>query len=224
MATKKKVAPFGPGSSARPAIVAWMPADYGYYSLAYRFAGEGLIEKAHEEQLEDFYVYPIGYIYRHALELALKNANYAIEDALAARARLGIVPKTDRLTHKQVDEEMRLLKPHHLAPLLTRLERRLALIDRAEPFDPDVKAIILAVDQFDVDGQKFRFPYLTKGRGPSFVPPKKGQAFIDLEGIKDTIEPALAYLIDGMDSWLEADMEAAQAMSEDVGFEGEEFG
>jgi hypothetical protein len=221
LAKSKRPVPFGPGKSGRPAIVGWMPVDYGYYSLCYRFVGEGMIEKAHAEQLEDFYVYPIGYIYRHALELALKHANYAMEDALAARARLGMVPKAERLTHKQVDEAMGNLPFHKLTPLLDRLEKRLALIDRADPFDPDVKAVVLAVEQFDPDGQRFRFPELSKGRGPSFKLSKKGQAFIDLENIRDAIEPALAYLIDGLDGWLEADKEASEAMGEDVGYEND---
>src|SRR3954467_16002119 len=139
MTKSSKPEPFGPGKSRRPAIVAWMPMDYGYYAMSYRFAGEGLVRMAHDEQLEDFYVYPIGYIYRHALELALKHANYLVEDALAPRGDLGQVAPADRLTHEQVETEINELPPHNLAPLLSRLERRLALIDRAEPVPADVR-------------------------------------------------------------------------------------
>jgi hypothetical protein len=194
-----------------------MPADFGFYAQSYRFAGEGLIEKAHAEQLEDFYVYPIGYIYRHAIELALKHDNYLVEDALAARDALGYVAPADRLTHEEVEAEMQGLPFHRLAPLLSRLERRLRLIDSAEPIPPDVTAAILAVDGFDPDGQRWRFPYLSKGRGPSFRPPRKGQFFIDLDGIRETIDPVLGYLIDGLDGWLSADIDASAAMREDIG-------
>ncbi len=195
-----------------------MPVDFGFYAQSYRYAGDGLIEKAHSEQLEDFYVYPIGYIYRHALELALKHANYLVEDALAARAELGQLARADGLTHERVEAEIEGLPFHKLSPLLSRLERRLRLIDRAEPIPPEVKATILAVNDFDPDGQRWRFPYLSKGRGASFKPRRKGQFFIDLEGIRETIGPAIAYLIDNLDGWLSADIEASAAMKEDIGF------
>jgi hypothetical protein len=203
VAKPKKPEPFGPGQSRRPAIVAWMPANYGYYAQSYRFAGEGLIRQAHEEQLEDFYVYPIGYVYRHALELALKHANYLVEDALAARARFQYVPVAERLTHEQVNEQMEELPFHRIRPLLNRLVKRLALIEEAEPIPDDVKAVIEAVADFDVDGQRWRFPYLSKDRGPSFKPrTDHKQTFIDLEGIHDTIDPVLGLLLDGLDGWL----------------------
>src|SRR4051794_26395164 len=114
MGKANKPTPFGPGRSRRPAILAWAPVDYGYYAQSYRYTGEGLIEKAHEEQLEDFYVYAIGYVYRHALELALKHANYLLERALAIRAELGQVAPTDQLTDEQVEDEIQALSPHNL--------------------------------------------------------------------------------------------------------------
>ncbi|HJP89154.1 MAG TPA: hypothetical protein VJ850_08985 [Candidatus Limnocylindrales bacterium] len=216
MSKPGKKTPFGPGRSSRPAIVAWMPVDYGFYAQSYRYVGEGMIDKAHEEQLEDFYVYAIGYIYRHALELALKHVNYVVERSLAARANVGLLDPADRLTQAQVDEQMADLPSHRLLPLLNRLEKRYQLIKGAEPLDPEVRAVIEAVGQFDPDGQKFRFPYLRKG-APSFTPPKKGQSFVDLEGIRDTIDPVIGYLIDGMDGWLSGDIDGLEAMREDVG-------
>jgi hypothetical protein len=113
--------------------------------------------------------------------------------------------------------EIKGLPFHELTPLLDRLERRLQLIDRAEPIPPEIKATILAVNDFDSDGQRWRFPYLSKKSGASFKPRNKGegQFFIDLEGIKETIDPVLAYRLDG---WLSADIEASTAMREDIGF------
>jgi hypothetical protein len=218
MAKPKKPEPFGPGQSRRPAVVAWMPAQFGSYAQSYRIAGEGLIKQVHKEQLEDFYVYPIGYIYRHALELALKHANYLVEDALAARARYRPVPKDERLTHNQVDQQMAKLPSHRLTPLLARLEGRLALIEDAEPIPEDAKAVIEAVDDFDVDGQRWRFPYLTKGRGPSFQPrADRKQLFIDLEGVHDTIDPVLGLLLDGLDGWLSQYIEVTNEIVADFG-------
>lgn len=72
------------------------------------------------------------------------------------------------------------------------------------------------------DGQKFRFPYFRKG-GATFEPSKKGRSLIDLEGIRDTIDPAIGYLIDGLDGWISADIEGMEAMSDDMGFVGEVY-
>jgi hypothetical protein len=215
----KKPEPFGPGKSRRPAIVAWMPVNYGYYSTSYRYAGEGLIKQAHKEQLEDFYVYPIGYVYRHALELALKHANYLVEGALAARARTKSVPKAENLTHDEVEAAMEKLPSHRIRPLLNRLIKRLKLIEGAEAMPDDVRAVIEAVADFDVDAQRWRFPYLRKkgGKGtpPSFEPRKDHkQSFIDLEGIRDTIDPALGYL-DGLDGWLSNYIDISNDMAAD---------
>lgn len=218
MAKPEKPKPFGPGRSRRPAIVAWMPADYGFYAQSYRVAGEGLIKQAHDEQLEDFYVYPIGYVYRHALELALKHANYLVEDALSARGRWKHVPKAERLTHNEVNEQIEKLPSHRIRPLLNRLVDRLSLIEDAEPIPDDAKAVIEAVADFDVDGQRWRFPYLSKDRGPSFAPRRDHrQTFIDLEGIRDTIDPVLGLLLDGLDGWLSNYIEVTNDMVAEYG-------
>jgi hypothetical protein len=89
-------------------------------------------------------VYPIGYIYRHALELALKHPKYLVEDALAARARTQHVPKAERLTHDEVNEQMEKLPFHRIRPLLNRLIKRLVLIEGAEAIPDDAKAVIQA--------------------------------------------------------------------------------
>jgi hypothetical protein len=218
MAKPKKPQPFGPGRSGRPAIVAWMPADYGWYAQSYRVAGEGLIRQAHDEQLEDLYIYPIGYVYRHALELTLKHANYLVEEALAARARYQHVPMAERLTHAEVNEQMDRLPSHRIRPLLNRLVKRLSLIESAESIPEDVKAVIEAVADFDVDGQRWRFPYLSKDRGPSFTPrTDHKQTFIGLEGIRDTIDPVLGLLLDGLDGWLSNYIEVTNEMVAEYG-------
>jgi hypothetical protein len=95
------------------------------------------------------------------------------------------------------------MPPHRLTPLLERLESRLALLDDAEPLPEYAKEVIRAVEDFDPDGQRWRFPYLSKGRGPAFQPrADREQFFIDLEGVHETIDPVLGLLLDGLDGWL----------------------
>jgi hypothetical protein len=204
--------PFRPaprGETANNAVLGWYKPHFGDYAEFYRRAAGCLVDDAIAGRgLQDQLAYPIVYLYRHALELALKDANLWADASIRGRIRLGIVDPRDDKTWK---EAMREMQVHGLTPLVDRLALRLALMDGAEPVGESERATIAAVDAFDRDGQRFRYPFLTKGRGSAWRPESDGQILVDLRVIKDEIDPVVGLLVDGYGGWLSADTESAVA-------------
>jgi hypothetical protein len=202
-------------------VLGWYQPHFGDYAEFYRRAASCLVDDALAGRwFQDQLAYPIVYLYRHDSELALKDANMWAEASISGRVDLGLLGEDERRTFAAAAKEMRV---HQLAPLLDRLATRLARIDGVESPSDQLRRVVAGVDAFDVDGQKFRYPFLTKGRGSAWNPDQHGQILVDLQALKDDIDPVLGELLDGYGNWLMADAtNAMQALGEGQSWENAE--
>src|SRR5438105_7783600 len=106
--------------------------------------------------------YPICFLYRHALELMLKEIVRDADDAIESLAICGGLSGTKR---READERppARLNLSHGLGALLVdHVIPRLRIID-APTLSPIVHEVITAFDAIDPRGQTFRYSMDTKG-------------------------------------------------------------
>jgi hypothetical protein len=184
----------------RNAILGWNSPQFGAYSEAYRLAGSALVDAAlANRRLIDFLIFPIVYNYRHAVELALKDGRAWVEAAITGRIDRGEISSTCELPVKVIQHELR---GHGLVPLLDHLERRMALLAEVDPLPHAVREAIQEVDAFDSDAERFRYPYLSRERGPSWPTGVDSQS-IDVAAIRSELDPVLQLLLDGLGGWLE---------------------
>lgn len=132
---------FGPGDGnwRDTAVMAGTTSDVVPYSGGFREAGDILVSRGLETQMQDFVAFPALYCYRHALELAMKDVVYEWE-----RAETG---------------DFEVIETHNLDPIWTRTRAVLegvwpegdqAQLDRME-------AIIKEIALVDPKGEQFRY-------------------------------------------------------------------
>lgn len=196
------------GEWHRNALVGWHRVQYGEYAEAYRLAASHLIDAGLADRGElDLLIYPIVYNYRHAIESALKDSITWLEVAIASRANAGELPSD---SVRDVREVRRRLMGHELTPLLADLESRMVEIPNLGTLEQNARAVVEAFDKFDADGQRFRYPTLSKDRGPSWQPDEGSQVAIDIVALREGVEPVLSSLVNGLVGWLEHDVQVRQ--------------
>ncbi|MDP9226085.1 MAG: hypothetical protein M3P18_20050 [Actinomycetota bacterium] len=193
---------YGPKSTdneMRVALVGWGLPEFGDYARFYWHAGGCLIEQSQAERsMLTQLVFPILYLYRHALELALKDANVWIDTAILAAGSLGSVDQTQVMSVDAVREEIRM---HRLGPLLRRLQARSRLlrdssVPQVAPLDLEdrVGPAVRALEIVDVDGQRFRYPHMTNGKA-SWTREEHSNVVVDVLAVRHDADRALAYLL-----------------------------
>jgi hypothetical protein len=186
------------------AVIGSSPTTYGDYAEAYLEAARCLVDDAIAGRSRaDALVYPVAYTFRHALELALKDGNRWVESWINAKVQTRQLGRAMHLTAEVVHNE---IKGHRLMPLAERLQTRLALIADVEWLNNSVMTAIAAFDIFDVDAQRFRYPFQTQGRGASF---KAGRDFrvIDLLRLREAVVGAVHFLLHGLRDMLNSDLQ-----------------
>lgn len=171
--TKNMNSPFQAGNDHTNACINFMHDMSGGYTEGYRLAAELLTKHvATKNRDHDFLVYPICYLYRHHLELQIKQI-------IRVGRRLLEKKGSHHFNHKLSD----------LWPLAKGILREV------EPNQPDPPAFRLIDDlvsdiaNVDFDAQAFRFP--TKTRGDRSL---DGVKHISLTTLQQTIEPLASFL------------------------------
>ncbi|MDM4014624.1 hypothetical protein [Roseiconus lacunae] len=197
MKTKAR-SPFESGDDHTNACVGFMHDMSCGYIEGYRLAA-GLLATHVETQNDDhdFLVYPICYLYRHHLELQIKQ----------------IIRTGRRLLDKDGDSPAH----HKLADLWPLAKGLIREAVPNQPDPPEFRALDLFIDQFatvDYDAQAFRFPTKSKssGGGRSL----DGVTHISLTGLRDAVEP-LASFLSGCDAWLSEMLEFKYEMQREYG-------
>lgn len=162
-------------------------ADYGY-SEGYRRAARVLVEEAVERHRDrDYLVYPIFFLYRHHVELALKN----------------IIRRIPYLLYRPLtQEEQEHLGQHRLDRLWQDLKPMFAEVCKAVGWDKlnrieeqGVDSYIRQLTALDPDSYSFRYRRSKKGR-PSLPSDLER---IDLRHFAELMERLADYL-DGLDT------------------------
>lgn len=165
------------------------------YAVGYQAAAEALVEMALDARLQDLYFLPICYLYRHALELSLKDLIRQTDHLVCLAAEFGSIDRD--ACGKASSRVDRLLRSHNLKALLDELTERFALVGD-QPIPDEVRSAVEDIDAFDPSAQTFRYPESTKGN-PSFPT----QEHYDLGYLHAALSGALEFF-GGMGSWLDA--------------------
>jgi hypothetical protein len=164
--------------------IAFVRRSPAAYVVGFRLAAESLVDLARQDPgKSDLLLVPAAYLYRHYLELMLKDLV-----RLGTRLRLATVAEK-QLIHHDLD------KLWHLA------RKVIEAFWPAPPVD-DLEAVEHAIVEFhrlDPSGQAFRYPSDTNGNASlSGVPP-----VIDLDCLRATME-AVANFLEAAEAGIDA--------------------
>jgi len=194
-----------PGSRSSAHVnITWAAPEIGY-TEGYRRGARLLVEHIVGSQRDqDYLVYPIIFLYRHHIELALKN----------------IILRTPYLIARPLtDVEKQHLERHRLDLLWQDLKPLLSAVGEAAGWDflkldnPDVEGVDSYIHQLTaLDPNSYSFRYTRSKKGTPSLPPDL--KYIDLGHFAEMLERLADYL-DGLDTGLsvleegKAEMEAA---------------
>lgn len=182
--------------------------EFGDYAESYRFAARQLVAAlvSKPESLNDL-SFPTLFLYRHAFELALKDASVWTE--------MTISQDTASTPSKSVEDVRDEIQGHNLRPLLDRLQHRFRLLHphqgslKPEGLQQEVGPAVAALDAMDVDGQRLRYPYLSRGRGRSWSRERQGASNEELLVVCGLVEVALNHLLEIMGAWFSVALDEA---------------
>jgi len=136
------------------AVFNWGIENYGIYALAYYEAAQRLLQPILDSSnFADYDAYPILFLFRHHVELTLKE----------------VVVLTERIAEmERIELPQFNIATHNLVTLLEVAERNLELLKRPlgldeKPFDKRTKDLILDLGSFDQKSEAFRYPVDKEG-------------------------------------------------------------
>ena len=177
------------------------------YSDGYLEAADTLVEHLLQKPVPPKLEYPIRYLYRHGMELALKELILEAHRALRLMERVGAAEAWAERA-RQLSQEYRSLKrKHRLLPLFDHALTCLCLLDEKDPSSvlpppsdddhvdrsrlldmvhppPRVRATIERLDEADPTGETLRYGYSLDGE----VLPRKWRE--DLEQLRKDVREA----------------------------------
>lgn len=203
---------FKPGSEPfNDAIVGGNLTNPGSYVFDFRDTADQMVETAVSQRWMDSAAIPICFLYRQALELALKQAILDVETLIGLKIRLGELP--ERASDSKVLDFVN--DTHKLDKLLIRLEERLTAA-MEEPVDKAVSDAIQLVQEADPTGQRFRYPSVKQNRREAPQPSFPAQIRIDLPHVKVTMGSAIFWLYDCLGSYIENKCDIARDVISDL--------
>jgi hypothetical protein len=136
------------------AVFNWGIESYGVYALAYYEAAQRLLQSIlNNGNFADYDGYPILFLFRHYVELTLKE----------------VVSLTERIARmERIELSQFKFATHNLATLLEASDRNLELLKETlglndQPFDKQTKDLILDLSGFDQRSDAFRYPVDKEG-------------------------------------------------------------
>jgi hypothetical protein len=100
--------------------------------------------------------WPIAYLYRHAVELRLKDCIRNAELAITIRRARGKLTIVQACRARKLAPAEKVLGAHALVPLLDALEARLPVLG-CNRLPSSVRTVMQALDQLDRTGEAFRY-------------------------------------------------------------------
>ena len=188
------------GTGSSPYFYAWGYAHAASVLIEQFYMSESKIDKKN-----GLIFYPVCYLYRHALEIILKDLLLDLERFLHFLVLVGELNVDKTCTIAKT--EQKLGKTHDLNWLLNRLTLKLGYVGD-ERLDSSVIEAVQFLHSEDPTGQRFRYSTTKSGQSggsPSFA----STIHVDLRHIQSTLEPAIEYLRDGVGSWLEYQLSMA---------------
>lgn len=146
----------GDSDPSHNAVIRYLQSDrWDLYATAYKDAADALIDRVIEtRQGMDSFVYPVAFLYRHYLELRLKELIINSRFVLT----LGPLPSQER-------------DVHWLRKLWTECRNLLQMVwpDGSKEVLDAAEACILEFDLLDANSECFRYPEHKRGRTPTLA-------------------------------------------------------
>lgn len=171
------------------------------YAWGYREAADELVELAVAKRMGDVYFFPICFLYRHSMEVTLKDLVEQADRFIRAAVRLGWCSPDALRDEAKVKEKLE--KTHSLLSLFQDLTARLALVSD-ETMPEAVVAAVRELHSLDADGQTFRYAW--RKDGSASLP---DTATYDLGRIRSEVGRAIEFLAYGVGGWLDAALKNA---------------
>ena len=180
------------------------------YAWGYAHAASVLIEQFYTlesevDKKDGLIFYPVCYLYRHALEIILKDLLLDLERFLYFLVLVEELDVDKICTIAKLEEKLG--KTHDLNYLLNRLTQKLGYAGD-ERIDSSVVEAVQLLHSEDPTGQRFRYSATKSGQSGS-SPSFSSTIHVDLRHIQSTLEPAIEYLRDGVGGWLEHQLSLA---------------
>jgi hypothetical protein len=176
------------GEWFKNAIVGSSPDAGETYAAGFFEAAEAIAAQARDGSYKDRLFYPMCFLYRHALEVVLKERIKGVEELISARAYSEDELAGQVRVAPEVDEELE--ETHSLERLLGILERRLAVLQYTDVIPSDVRAAVIELHHRDLRGETFRYARI-KGTGRQVF--EKQECF-DIEQIASRLGEAYQFL------------------------------
>lgn len=184
------------------AVVGWYPPESDAYAEGYFNAAEVLVAHALAGPYKDRFIFPICYMYRHAIELMLKELIRKADTLIWHREWL-TGDDAAMASHENVDEFVE--STHSIESLYDVLMAKLALTHPGSEIPLEVRAAIIELHHRDSNGEAFRYAR-AKGTGKAVF--QKQESF-DIERIAKRLGETFRFLSWGVGSALSADLDAA---------------
>lgn len=182
------------------AIIGGRREDDGALAAGFVEAADILVKHWKEHRPNDLLAIPILAIYRHGIELALKDA---VRAATRCARRDGI----DEPDLEPDAVEDRLSKTHSIGTLVEELNRWLARLELGpeEQFPAETTEVLNSLHLLDGTGQTFRYSTVKQGKGKArmLVPARPEQVHFDLPAAAAALDDAATIVLGGVSGVLE---------------------
>jgi hypothetical protein len=141
------------------------------------------------------------YLYRHAIELGLKDALTTLEAFLHSLLESGYDVDYSDKDLTAVEKLPKRLDGHDLNRLLNRLRDKVRLVDPT-PLCDRFESIVKAIHALDPTGEKFRYAR-TRVQGSQFEDSFKQHMSVGVDQVVDDLRYATTYILYGVSGWLD---------------------
>lgn len=177
--------------------------DDWIYAFGYKSAGDVLSEHAVASRATDLFFYPTCFLYRHAIEIILKELIRETESLIRLYVKCGSLDEQFQKDVNQINPGLE--KCHSIERLLKQFEERIKLIDdRVLP--GNIRATLIEIHNIDPSGQRFRYARVRGQDNKSSFPDYQ---HYDIKRIGKLLGETIDFLINSVGGWLDAQIDNA---------------
>ncbi|MBC8485548.1 MAG: hypothetical protein H8D45_05865 [Bacteroidetes bacterium] len=198
MKNKKELfKPKMPDFTFNNAVVGSVFTNEWIYAHCYKEAANALVNIALEKHRMDVMFYPICYLYRHCIEITLKELIRDLNKLIEIKKSIGDIAFNDEKYKVNIKK---LTNNHNLESLFNNLEQRLRLFSD-ESIPQNIRNTVLQLNNFDSNSQRFRYSKFKK-KEVKLIKSFPDIEHINLNKIKDELGEAINFLQGGVGGWL----------------------
>ena len=198
MKNKKELfKPKMPDFTFNNAVVGSVFTNEWIYAQGYKEAANALVNIALEKHRMDVMFYPICFLYRHCIEITIKELIRDIAHLIEIKISIGDIEFNDVKYKININS---LNNNHNLERLFNNLEQRLRLFSD-ESIPKSIRDAVLQLNNFDPNSQKFRYSRIKKNRD-KLIKSFPDIEHINLKTIKEELGEAIDFLQGGVGGWL----------------------